>query len=40
MHQPWERISTEMVDVLLGEIAGAAPRSVVLDTELVVRESA
>lgn len=40
MRQPWEEISARMVDVLLDQIAGAPPRSVILDTELVVRESA
>lgn len=40
MRQPWDQISAQMVDVLLEVIAGASPRSVVLDTELVVRESA
>jgi DNA-binding LacI/PurR family transcriptional regulator len=40
MRQPWDQISTQMVTVLLEVIAGAEPRAVVLDTELVVRESA
>ncbi|MGM7698392.1 LacI family DNA-binding transcriptional regulator [Microbacterium sp. A84] len=40
MRQPWEQISSQMVHVLLDVIAGAPPRSVILDTELVVRESA
>ncbi|MFA4897621.1 MULTISPECIES: LacI family DNA-binding transcriptional regulator [Microbacterium] len=40
MRQPWEQISAQMVSVLLDAIAGAEPRSVILDTELVVRESA
>ncbi|WP_228479851.1 LacI family DNA-binding transcriptional regulator [Microbacterium abyssi] len=40
MRQPWEQISAQMVNVLLEVIAGAEPRSVILDTELVVRESA
>lgn len=40
MRQPWDQISSQMVDVLLEQVAGAAPRSVILDTELVVRESA
>ncbi|MFT4258983.1 LacI family DNA-binding transcriptional regulator [Microbacterium sp.] len=40
MRQPWDQISAQMVSVLLEVIAGAEPRSVVLDTELVVRESA
>lgn len=40
MRQPWEQISAQMVNVLLDVIAGAPPRSVILNTELVVRESA
>lgn len=40
MRQPWEQLSSQMVAVLLDVIAGAPPRSVVLNTELVVRESA
>ena len=40
MRQPWDEISSRMVDVLLEQVAGATPRSVILDTELVVRESA
>lgn len=40
MRQPWDQISAQMVSVLLEVIAGATPRAVVLDTELVVRESA
>jgi DNA-binding LacI/PurR family transcriptional regulator len=40
MRQPWDQISAKMVAVLLEVIAGASPRSVILDTELVVRESA
>lgn len=40
MRQPWEQISAQMVHVLLDVIAGGPPRSVILDTELVVRESA
>jgi DNA-binding LacI/PurR family transcriptional regulator len=40
MRQPWDQISAQMVAVLLEVIAGASPRSVILDTELVVRESA
>lgn len=40
MRQPWDQISAQMVDVLVDVIAGAPPRSVILDTELVVRASA
>jgi DNA-binding LacI/PurR family transcriptional regulator len=40
MRQPWEQISAQMVSVLLEVIAGASPRSVILDTELIVRDSA
>ncbi len=40
MRQPWDQISAQMVTVLLEVIAGGSPRSVILDTELVVRESA
>ena len=40
MRQPWDRISEEMVALLLEVIAGAPPRTVTLPTTLVVRESA
>ncbi|REJ05189.1 LacI family transcriptional regulator [Microbacterium bovistercoris] len=40
IRQPWDQISARMVSALLDVIAGAPPRSVVLDTELVVRASA
>ena len=40
IRQPWAQISATMVSTLLDVIAGGEPRSVVLDTELVVRESA
>jgi DNA-binding LacI/PurR family transcriptional regulator len=40
MRQPWERISEEMVAMLLGVIAGEAGRTLTLPTELVVRDSA
>jgi DNA-binding LacI/PurR family transcriptional regulator len=40
VRQPWERISAEMVRVLLDLIAGRPPASVILPTELVRRESA
>ncbi|MEE1941571.1 LacI family DNA-binding transcriptional regulator [Streptomyces sp. TRM 70361] len=40
VRQPWDRISSEMVRVLLGLIGGAEPSAVILPTELVRRESA
>ncbi|GAA0484626.1 MAG: LacI family transcriptional regulator [Microbacterium sp. SCN 70-18] len=40
MRQPWDRISEEMVALLLEVIAGAPPRAIVLPTTLVVRDSA
>jgi len=40
IRQPWDRISEEMVAVLLEVIAGAPPRDVTLATTLVERESA
>lgn len=40
IRQPWDQISEQMVAVLLEVIAGAEPRSVVLDTELIRRASA
>ncbi|MBQ0984736.1 LacI family DNA-binding transcriptional regulator [Streptomyces sp. F63] len=40
IRQPWDRISTEMVRVLLGRIAGEEPSAVILPTELVRRDSA
>ena len=40
MHQPFDRISAEMVRVLLDIIAGEQPSTVSLPTTLVVRESA
>ena len=39
MRQPFDRISREMVRLLLSVIAGEAPASATLPTELVVRES-
>jgi DNA-binding LacI/PurR family transcriptional regulator len=39
MRQPWERISEEMVSLLLDTIAGEPRPSVTLPTSLVVRES-
>ncbi|MBB0244681.1 substrate-binding domain-containing protein [Streptomyces alkaliphilus] len=40
IRQPWARISTEMVRVLMGRMAGEEPSAVILPTELVVRDSA
>lgn len=40
MHQPFDRISAEMVDLLLDQIAGTPPKSVTMRAELVVRASA
>ncbi|OAR25161.1 LacI family transcriptional regulator [Streptomyces sp. ERV7] len=40
IRQPWDRISGEMVRMLLARIAGEKPSTVILPTELVVRESA
>ncbi|MFP8904542.1 LacI family DNA-binding transcriptional regulator [Streptomyces atacamensis] len=40
VRQPWDRISTEMVRVLLGLIGGEEPSAVILPTELVRRQSA
>lgn len=40
MRQPWERISEEMVSLLLDTVAGRPRPSVTLPTSLVVRESA
>ncbi|MGW7543801.1 LacI family DNA-binding transcriptional regulator [Streptomyces sp. NPDC054770] len=40
IRQPWDRISTEMVRVLLAQIGGEDPAAVILPTELVVRDSA
>ncbi|PXA73363.1 LacI family DNA-binding transcriptional regulator [Cryobacterium arcticum] len=40
MHQPFERISEEMVRLLLQVIDGERPAAIVLPTDLVVRESA
>jgi DNA-binding LacI/PurR family transcriptional regulator len=39
VRQPWERISSEMVRLLLGLIAGDSPAAVILPTELIVRDS-
>jgi DNA-binding LacI/PurR family transcriptional regulator len=40
MRQPFRQISAEMVRLLLGRISGNPPATVILPTELVVRESA
>ncbi|MEV7692633.1 LacI family DNA-binding transcriptional regulator [Microbacterium sp. NPDC089189] len=40
MRQPWDRLSGEMVTLLLEVIDGAPRRSVTLPTELIVRDSA
>jgi LacI family repressor for deo operon, udp, cdd, tsx, nupC, and nupG len=40
MRQPWQRISEEMVSMLLDAIAGRPTQPLTLGTELVVRESA
>ena len=39
IHQPFARISHEMVRLLLGQIDGDSPAAVILPTELVVRDS-
>ncbi|MFI8304503.1 LacI family DNA-binding transcriptional regulator [Streptomyces sp. NPDC085927] len=40
IRQPWDRISSEMVRVLLAQVGGEDPATVILPTELVRRESA
>lgn len=40
VRQPWDRISAEMVRVLLAQISGEDPAAVILPTELVIRGSA
>ncbi len=40
VRQPWDRISEEMVRLLLAQITGEEPATVILRTELVLRESA
>ncbi len=40
IRQPWDRISETMVRQLLAQIDGDGPATVILPTELVVRESA
>jgi len=40
MRQPFERISTEMVRLLLEVVEGAEPAAITLPTSLVVRASA
>ncbi|MFD3731860.1 LacI family DNA-binding transcriptional regulator [Streptomyces sp. NPDC058632] len=39
IRQPWDRISSEMVRVLLAQVGGEEPATVILPTELVKRES-
>lgn len=39
VRQPFERISAEMVRLLLGVIAGERPAAITIPTELVIRES-
>ncbi|MGA5037714.1 LacI family DNA-binding transcriptional regulator [Streptomyces capoamus] len=39
IRQPWDRISNEMVRVLLAQIGGEDPAAVILPTELVRRDS-
>ncbi|MGW7078141.1 LacI family DNA-binding transcriptional regulator [Streptomyces sp. NPDC054866] len=40
VRQPWDRISAEMVRVLLAQLGGEDPAAVILPTELVIRGSA
>ena len=40
IRQPWDRISEVMVRQLLTQIDGDGPASVILPTELVIRDSA
>jgi DNA-binding LacI/PurR family transcriptional regulator len=40
IRQPWQRISSEMVRLLLASIDGAEPAAVILPAELIRRESA
>lgn len=40
IRRPWDRISAEMVRVLLARIGGEEPAAVILPTELVRRDSA
>ncbi|MYQ69237.1 substrate-binding domain-containing protein [Streptomyces sp. SID4950] len=40
IRQPWDRISSEMVRVLLARIGGADPAAVILPTQAVRRGSA
>lgn len=40
IRQPWDRISEEMVRLLLAQIAYDDPSTVILPTELVIRDSA
>ena len=40
IRQPWQRVSSEMVRLLLAAISGQEPSAVILPTELVRRGSA
>lgn len=40
MRQPWRELSEHMVSLLLEAIAGGEPRTMILPTKLIVRESA
>jgi DNA-binding LacI/PurR family transcriptional regulator len=40
IRQPWQRITSEMIRLLLSQIAGDPPAAVILPTELVRRGSA
>ena len=40
IRQPWNRVSAEMVRLLLGLLGGDAHSAVILPTELVIRDSA
>jgi DNA-binding LacI/PurR family transcriptional regulator len=40
IRQPWDRISKEMVRMLLARIGGEEPAALILPTELVRRDSA
>ncbi|GAA1918422.1 hypothetical protein GCM10009716_29080 [Streptomyces sodiiphilus] len=40
IRQPWDRVSSELVRVLLNRIDGEPPSTELLPTELVLRETA
>jgi DNA-binding LacI/PurR family transcriptional regulator len=40
IRQPWQRVSSEMVRLLLAAISGEEPSAVILPTELIRRGSA